>query len=43
MKVYEYINAKDIDKYDGWTIEKVIPHENGDDMLIISRIKISNF
>lgn len=40
MKVYKYINANEIDKYDGWEIEKVIPHEDSDDMLIISRTKL---
>lgn len=40
MKEYKYINANDIDKYSGWEIEKVISHEDSDDMLIISRIKL---
>lgn len=40
MKEYKYINASDIDKYTGWEIERVIPHEYSDDMLIISRKKI---
>lgn len=43
MKEYKYINANDIWKYSGWKIEKVIPHENSDDMLIISRITISSY
>lgn len=40
MKIYKYIRAQDIDEYEGWDIEKVLPHENGEDMVIISRIKI---
>lgn len=39
MKEYKYIAASDIHKYNGWDIEKIIPHENSQDMIIISRIK----
>ena len=40
MKTYLYINASNIYKYDGWEIEQVIPHEESDDMLIISKKKL---
>ena len=39
MKVYKYIYASEIENYNGWDIECVFSHEDGQDMLIISRIK----
>ena len=40
MKVYKYICACEIEKYKGWVIEYVFSHEDGQDMLIISRKEI---
>lgn len=39
MKIYKYIRARDIESYQGWDIECVFNHANGEDMLIISMIK----
>ena len=41
MKVYKYIHPSEIEKYNGWDIEQVVRNDKGEDMLIISRIKIS--
>ena len=40
MKVYKYIYASEIENYSGWDIECVLPHEDGQDMLVISKRKI---
>lgn len=39
MKEYKYIYATEIEKYSGWDIECIFPHEDGLDMVIISHIK----